>query len=139
MLDSGAQHSMVKKDFVKHYKIPVIKTNFKYARMADNSKVLLKGETKPFKLEMKGVQNTIKGLVMDKLNYNIIAGMDCFTRINPRICWKTQTLTINQNGVNSNILKEPNNLILRDTIFVQVINTKDSDKLNQDSTMHLLC
>ena len=64
--------------------------------------------------------------------------MDWFTRVKPIICWKKQTLTINQNGVNFNILKEPNDLILRDTIFVQVINKDDLEELKKESTLHVL-
>ena len=60
--------------------------------------VLLEGETKPFKLDLQGVSTTIKGLVMEKLRYDIVAGMDWFTRVNLNICWETQTLIINQNG-----------------------------------------
>lgn len=58
---------------------------------------------------------------MDNLNYNIIVGMDWFTRVNPQICWKTKTITIQRNDVNFNILKDPNDLLLRDTVFVQLI------------------
>ena len=128
---------MVHKQFVTKYKIPIVKSNFKYAKMADKSKVLLEGETTPFKIDLQGIQTSIKGLVMSNLNYDIVAGMDWFSRVNPSICWKTKTITIKRNGVNFNILKEPNNLLLRDTVFVQVINNDDSDQLTRNSTLHI--
>ena len=77
---------MVSKPFVTKYKIPVVKSNFKYAKMADKSKVLLKGKTTPFRIDLQGIQTSIKGLVMNNINYNIVAGMDWFTRVNPSVC-----------------------------------------------------
>lgn len=65
---------------------------------------------------------------MDNLNYNIIAGMDWFTRVNPQICWKTKTITIQHNGINFNILKDPNDLLLRDKVFVQLIEEEFSSE-----------
>ena len=129
---------MVSKPFVTKYKIPVVKSQFKYAQMADKSKVLLEGETTPFQIDLQGIKTSIKGLVMPNINYDIVAGMDWFTRVNPSVCWKTKTITINRNGGNFNILKEPNDLILRDTVFVQVINLDDSDHLTKDSTLHIM-
>ncbi|KAJ9083896.1 hypothetical protein DSO57_1029827 [Entomophthora muscae] len=106
--------------------------------MADKSKVLLKGKTTPFRIDLQAIQTSIKGLVMNNINYNIVAGMDWFTQVNPSVCWKTKTMTIKLNGVNFNVLKEPNNLILRDTVFVQVINQDDSKHLTKDSTLHIM-
>ena len=106
--------------------------------MADKSKVLLEGETTPFKIDLQGIQTSIKGLVMSNLNCNIVAGMDWFSQVNPSICWKTKTITIKRNGVNFNILKEPNDLLLRDTVFVQIINNNDYDQLTRNSTLRIL-
>ena len=90
LFDSGAQHTMVHKPFVAKYKIPIVRSNFKYAKMADKSKVLLEGETTPFKIDLQGIQTSIKGLVMSNLNYNIVARMEWFSRVNPSISWKTK-------------------------------------------------
>ncbi|KAJ9058166.1 hypothetical protein DSO57_1015202 [Entomophthora muscae] len=75
---------------------------------------------------------------MNNINYNIVAGMDWFTQVNSSVCWKTKTMTIKRNGVNFNILKEPNDLILRDIVFVQVINKDNSERLTKDSTLHIM-
>ncbi|KAJ9085941.1 hypothetical protein DSO57_1009267 [Entomophthora muscae] len=83
--------------------------------MADISKVLLEGKTTPFRIDLQGIQTSIKGIVMNNINYGIVAGMDWFTQVNLSVCWKTKVMTIKHNGVNFNILKEPNTLILRDT------------------------
>ncbi|KAJ9049046.1 hypothetical protein DSO57_1028660 [Entomophthora muscae] len=75
---------------------------------------------------------------MKNINYDIVEGMNRFIQVNPSACWKTKTMIIKRNGVNFNILKEPNNLILRDTVFVQVINQDDSERLTKDSTLHIM-
>ena len=44
--------------------------------MADKSKVLFEVKTALFKIDLQGIQTSIKGLVMSNLNYDIVAGMD---------------------------------------------------------------
>ena len=129
---------MIHKPFVTNYIIPIVKSKFKYAKMADKSKVLLEGKTAPFKIDLQGIQTTIKGLVMPNLNYDIVAGMDWFSQVNPRICWKTKTITVKQNRVNFNIFKEPNNLLLRDTVFVQITNKDNSEQFSKNSVLNIL-
>ena len=46
---------MVSKPFAAKYKIPVVKSNFKYARMADKSNVLLEGKTTPLIIDLQGI------------------------------------------------------------------------------------
>ena len=138
MFDTGAQRTMVNSKFALKHKIKIRPTNFTHARLANGYKAPIKGESNPFQIKMQTLNTTIKGLVMDNLNHNIVAGMDWFARANPSICWKTKTMTINQNGVNHKITKDPIDLIMRDTIFCQVINTDDSVTLTENSNLTFL-
>ena len=74
-----------------------------------------------------------KGIVCPYLNVNIIAGLNWLRQLKPVIDWESSVLTVARNGVNIKIYPDSSDYRMKDFIFVCLVETKTSPKLNLDA------
>ena len=68
------------------------------------------------------------GLICPNLNIDIIGGMDWLQSIKPTIDWDISTLTENQGGVNFHIYPDGMHHLLKDYVFVKMVEVKEEEE-----------
>ena len=101
--------------------------------MADDSKVAVTAESLNIVIRLGHLDCKIKGILCPNLNVDIIAGLNWLRQLKPVIDWESSVLTVSRNGVNYKVYPYSADYRMKDFIFVRLVETENSTKLNLDS------
>lgn len=125
LLDTGADQSVISKKFAEAHALRLNSPNNKYVRVANGARVPVLGEALPFSVRMVDINSTFRGLVIDNLSHDIIAGVDWLRTNRPVIDWESSVLTLRRNGVGFQIYPDSLDVLRRETVFVRVVEHED--------------
>ena len=76
LFDTGASHTIINHSFAMLSGIPLKQSKIKGIKLANGSIAPIIGATDPFSIKLNEVQTTISGLILEQINYDVIAGID---------------------------------------------------------------
>ena len=131
LFDTGADRSLVSKQFAYSVELPSVPLSIKQVIIADGRIIKVTKEVKPFRAHIGDLQTTLLGLIVDIPKYNVVLGLDWMQKTKPFIDWESATLTIQRGAVHHQIY--PNNLdtLMREHLFVKISQTQDKLDLNK--------
>lgn len=65
---------------------------------------------------------------MEDLSHNVVAGLDWLRYNKPHSDWDTSVLTVQRHSVGFQVYPQTFDLLLRDTVFVRITESKESTK-----------
>ena len=113
--------------------MPTFPSKTNHLILADSSKFTVKTETLTINIRLGHLDCKIKGIVCPNLNVNIIAGLNWLRQLKPVIDWESSVLTVAKNGLNYKIYPDSSDYRMKDFIFVCLVETETSPKLNLDA------
>ena len=100
--------------------------------LTDQSRVTVNKQVEPISIFLGNLTTKIGGLIFPNLNIDIIAGIDWLCQLKPMIDWETSTLIVIRGGVNFNVYPVGMHHLLKDFVFVKVVEVEEDGKTNWD-------
>ena len=132
-MDTGAEKSIFSSNFILRHNLPTFPTKTNHLILADDSKVAVTAESSNIVIRLGHLDCKIKGIVCQNLNVDIIVGLNWLRQLKPVINWESSVLTVSRNGVNYKVYPYSADYRMKDFIFVRLVETENSAKLNLNS------